>query len=214
MSKRYNLVWDKPEHVIGRFTMVANELARDTRLTGNATKVYLILAQLATLKMYITQDLIGAIAGLSKNGVSAAFKCLYKTDWLEKDTQKYNGRAYTKYLLHYISATAQQQQADTDTALEQEQESEPPQWQESIGGGFDSLHQGQQEETQSQTYSLTQALFMARGAGVEGEALLGFQKYLETMQKNGLDLDCTRINILINDFLSSREFHSGGIMRK
>ena len=146
--------------------------------------------------------------------MSAAFKCLYKTDWLEKDTQKYNGRAYTKYLLHYISATAQQQQADTDTALEQEQESEPPQWQESIGGGFDSLHQGQQEETQSQTYSLTQALFMARGAGVEGEALLNFQRYLETLQKNGIDIDKAKINLLIHEFLASRDFHSGGIMRK
>ena len=213
MSK-YNLTWDKPEHVVGRFTMVANELAKDTRLTGNATKVYLILAQLATLKMYITQDMIRAIAGLSTDGVSAAFKCLYKTGWLEKETQKYNGRAYTKYLLHYISATAMAKQVDTDTALEQEQESEPPQWQESIGGGFDSLHQGQQEETQSQTYTLTQALFMARGAGVEGEALLNFQRYLETLQKNGIDIDKAKINILIHEFLASRDFHSGGIMRK
>ena len=214
MSKLYNLTWDRPAHVDGDFSIIANVLGRDKRVTGNATKVYLILAGLAPLKMYITQDLIGAIAVLSKNGVSAAFRCLYRTDWLEKDTQKYNGRVYTKYLLHYISATAKAKQVDTDTALEQEQESEPPQWQESIGGGFDSLHQGQQEETQSQTYSLTQALFMARGAGVEGEALLNFQRYLETLQKNGVGIDKAKINILIHEFLASRDFHSGGIMRK
>ena len=62
--------------------------------------------------------------------------------------------------------------------------------------------------------SLTQALFMARGAGVEGEALLGFQNYLETLQKNGIDIDKAKINILIHEFLTSRDFHSGGIMRK
>ena len=212
MSKLYNLTWDRPTHVEGNFSIIANVLGRDKRVTGNATKVYLILAGLAPLKMYITQDLIGAIAGLSKNGVSAAFRCLYKTDWLEKDTQKYNGRAYTKYLLHYISATAQQ--TDTDTALEQEQESEPPQWQESIGGGFDSLHQGQEEVPEEQIYSITQALFKANRAGIKGEKLELFQQYLETLLKKGIELDRAKIDILINDFLVSRDFHSSGVMMK
>lgn len=210
MSK-YNLVWDKPEHVSGRFTMVANELAKDTRLTGNATKVYLILAQLATLKMYITQDMIRAIAGLSTTGVSAAFKCLYKTGWLEKETQAYNGKAYTKYLLHFLSVTAQ---AATAQVQEQEQESEPPQWQESIGSGFDSLHQGQEEVPEEQIYSITQALFEATRAGIKGEKLELFQQYLETLLKKGIELDKAKIDILINDFLVSRDFHSSGVMMK
>ena len=214
MSKLYNLTWDRPAHVDGDFSIIANVLGRDKRVTGNATKVYLILAGLAPLKMYITQDLIGAIAGLSKNGVSAAFRCLYKTDWLEKDTQKYNGRAYTKYLLHYISATAMAKQVDTDTALEQEQESEPPQWQESIGGGFDSLHQGQEEVPEEQIYSIAQALFEAHRAGLRGEKLEMFQQYLETLSKKGVDLDKAKLDILINDFLVSRDFHSGGVMLK
>lgn len=210
MSK-YNLTWDKPEHVSGRFTMVANELAKDTRLTGNATKVYLILAQLATLKMYITQDMIRAIAGLSTDGVSAAFKCLYKTGWLEKETQKYNGKPYTKYLLHFLSVTAQ---AAVAQVQEQEQESEPPQWQESIGGGFDSLHQGQEEVPEEQIYSITQALFKANRAGIKGEKLELFQQYLETLLKKGIELDRAKIDILINDFLVSRDFHSSGVMMK
>lgn len=210
MSK-YNLTWDKPEHVSGRFTMVANELAKDTRLTGNATKVYLILAQLATLKMYITQDMIRAIAGLSTDGVSAAFKCLYKTGWLEKETQKYNGKPYTKYLLHFLSVTAQ---AAVAQVQEQEQESEPPQWQESIGGGFDSLHQGQEEVPEEQIYSITQALFEANRAGIKGEKLELFQQYLETLMKKGIELDRAKIDILINDFLVSRDFHSSGVMMK
>lgn len=210
MSK-YNLVWDKPEHVSGRFTMVANELAKDTRLTGNATKVYLILAQLATLKMYITQDMIRAIAGLSTSGVSAAFKCLYKNGWLEKETQTYNGKAYTKYLLHFLSVTAQ---AATAQVQEQEQESEPPQWQESIGSGFDSLHQGQEEVPEEQIYSITQALFEATRAGIKGEKLELFQQYLETLLKKGIELDKAKIDILINDFLVSRDFHSSGVMLK
>lgn len=210
MSK-YNLVWDKPEHVSGRFTMVANELAKDTRLTGNATKVYLILAQLATLKMYITQDMIRAIAGLSTSGVSAAFKCLYKNGWLEKETQAYNGKAYTKYLLHFLSVTAQ---AATAQVQEQEQESEPPQWQESIGSGFDSLHQGQEEVPEEQIYSITQALFEATRAGIKGEKLELFQQYLETLLKKGIELDKAKIDILINDFLVSRDFHSSGVMMK
>lgn len=210
MSK-YNLTWDKPEHVSGRFTMVANELAKDTRLTGNATKVYLILAQLATLKMYITQDMIRAIAGLSTTGVSAAFKCLYKTGWLEKETQKYNGKPHTKYLLHFISVTAQ---AAVAQVQEQEQESEPPQWQESIGGGFDSLHQGQEEVPEEQIYSITQALFEANRAGIKGEKLELFQQYLETLLKKGIELDRAKIDILINDFLVSRDFHSSGVMMK
>ena len=214
MSKLYNLTWDRPTHVEGNFSIIANVLGRDKRVTGNATKVYLILAGLAPLKMYITQDLIGAIAGLSKNGVSAAFRCLYKTDWLEKDTQKYNGRAYTKYLLHYISATATAKQVDTDTALEQEQESEPPQWQESIGSGFDSLHQGQEEAAEEQIYSIAQALFEAHRAGLRGEKLEMFQQYLETLSKKGVDLDKAKLDILINDFLVSRDFHSGGVMLK
>ena len=210
MSK-YNLTWDKPEHVSGRFTMVANELAKDTRLTGNATKVYLILAQLATLKMYITQDMIRAIAGLSTTGVSAAFKCLYKTGWLEKETQNYNGKPYTKYLLHFLSVTAQ---AAVAQVQEQEQESEPPQWQESIGGGFDSLHQGQEEVPEEQIYSITQALFEANRAGIKGEKLELFQQYLETLLKKGIELDRAKIDILINDFLVSRDFHSSGVMMK
>ena len=210
MSK-YNLTWDKPEHVSGRFTMVANELAKDTRLTGNATKVYLILAQLATLKMYITQDMIRAIAGLSTTGVSAAFKCLYKTGWLEKETQKYNGKPHTKYLLHFLSVTAQ---AAVAQVQEQEQESEPPQWQESIGGGFDSLHQGQEEVPEEQIYSITQALFEANRAGIKGEKLELFQQYLETLLKKGIELDRAKIDILINDFLVSRDFHSRGVMMK
>lgn len=210
MSK-YNLTWDKPEHVSGRFTMVANELAKDTRLTGNATKVYLILAQLATLKMYITQDMIRAIAGLSTTGVSAAFKCLYKTGWLEKETQKYNGKPHTKYLLHFLSVTAQ---AAVAQVQEQEQESEPPQWQESIGGGFDSLHQGQEEVPEEQIYSITQALFEANRAGIKGEKLELFQQYLETLLKKGIELDRAKIDILINDFLVSRDFHSSGVMMK
>ena len=210
MSK-YNLTWDKPEHVSGRFTMVANELAKDTRLTGNATKVYLILAQLATLKMYITQDMIRAIAGLSTTGVSAAFKCLYKTGWLEKETQKYNGKPHTKYLLHFPSVTAQ---AAVAQVQEQEQESEPPQWQESIGGGFDSLHQGQEEVPEEQIYSITQALFEANRAGIKGEKLELFQQYLETLLKKGIELDRAKIDILINDFLVSRDFHSSGVMMK
>lgn len=210
MSK-YNLVWDKPEHVSGRFTMVANELAKDTRLTGNATKVYLILAQLATLKMYITQDMIRAIAGLSTSGVSAAFKCLYKNGWLEKETQKYDGKAYTKYLLHFLSVTAQTAAAQVQ---EQEQESEPPQWQESIGSGFDSLHQGQEEVPEEQIYSITQALFEAARAGIKGEKLELFQQYLETLLKKGIELDKAKIDILINDFLVSRDFHSSGVMMK
>ena len=210
MSK-YNLTWDKPEHVSGRFTMVANELAKDTRLTGNATKVYLILAQLATLKMYITQDMIRAIAGLSTTGVSAAFKCLYKTGWLEKETQKYNGKPHTKYLLHFLSVTAQ---AAVAQLQEQEQESEPPQWQESIGGGFDSLHQGQEEVPEEQIYSITQALFEANRAGIKGEKLELFQQYLETLLKKGIELDRAKIDILINDFLVSRDFHSSGVMMK
>lgn len=210
MSK-YNLTWDKPEHVSGRFTMVANELAKDTRLTGNATKVYLILAQLATLKMYITQDMIRAIAGLSTDGVSAAFKCLYKTGWLEKETQNYNGKPYTKYLLHFLSVTAQ---AAVAQVQEQEQESEPPQWQESIGGGFDSLHQGQEEVPEEQIYSITQALFEANRAGIKGEKLELFQQYLETLMKKGIELDRAKIDILINDFLVSRDFHSSGVMMK
>ena len=210
MSK-YNLTWDKPEHVSGRFTMVANELAKDTRLTGNATKVYLILAQLATLKMYITQDMIRAIAGLSTTGVSAAFKCLYETGWLEKETQKYNGKPHTKYLLHFLSVTAQ---AAVAQLQEQEQESEPPQWQESIGGGFDSLHQGQEEVPEEQIYSITQALFEANRAGIKGEKLELFQQYLETLLKKGIELDRAKIDILINDFLVSRDFHSSGVMMK
>lgn len=210
MSK-YNIIWDKPEHVVGRFTMVANELAKDTRLTGNATKVYLILAQLATLKMYITQDMIRAIAGLSTDGVSAAFKCLYKTGWLEKETQNYNGKPYTKYLLHFLSVTAQ---AAVAQVQEQEQESEPPQWQESIGGGFDSLHQGQEEVPEEQIYSITQALFEANRAGIKGEKLELFQQYLETLMKKGIELDRAKIDILINDFLVSRDFHSSGVMMK
>ena len=210
MSK-YNLTWDKPEHVSGRFTMVANELAKDTRLTGNATKVYLILAQLATLKMYITQDMIRAIAGLSTTGVSAAFKCLYKTGWLEKETQKYNGKPHTKYLLHFLSVTAQ---AAVAQVQEQEQESEPPQWQESIGGGFDSLHQGQEEVPEEQIYSITQALFKANRAGIKGEKLELFQQYLETLLKKGIELDKAKIDILINDFLVSRDFHSSGVMMR
>ena len=210
MSK-YNLTWDKPEHVSGRFTMVANELAKDTRLTGNATKVYLILAQLATLKMYITQDMIRAIAGLSTTGVSAAFKCLYKTGWLEKETQKYNGKPHTKYLLHFLSVTAQ---AAVAQVQEQEQESEPPQWQERIGGGFDSLHQGQEEVPEEQIYSITQALFKANRAGIKGEKLELFQQYLETLLKKGIELDRAKIDILINDFLVSRDFHSSGVMMK
>ena len=210
MSK-YNLTWDKPEHVSGRFTMVANELAKDTRLTGNATKVYLILAQLATLKMYITQDMIRAIAGLSTTGVSAAFKCLYKTGWLEKETQKYNGKPHTKYLLHFLSVTAQ---AAVAQVQEQEQESEPPQWQERIGGGFDSLHQGQEEVPEEQIYSITQALFKANRAGIKGEKLELFQQYLETLLKKGIELDKAKIDILINDFLVSRDFHSSGVMMK
>ena len=210
MSK-YNLTWDKPEHVSGRFTMVANELAKDTRLTGNATKVYLILAQLAPLKMYITQDMIRAIAGLSTAGVSAAFKCLYKTGWLEKETQNYNGKPYTKYLLHFLSVTAQ---AAVAQVQEQEQESEPPQWQESIGGGFDSLHQGQEEVPEEQIYSITQALFEATRAGIKGEKLELFQQYLETLLKKGIELDRAKIDILINDFLVSRDFHSSGVMMK
>lgn len=210
MSK-YNLVWDKPEHVSGRFTMVANELAKDTRLTGNATKVYLILAQLATLKMYITQDMIRAIAGLSTTGVSSAFKCLYKNGWLEKETQKYNGKSYTKYLLHFLSVTAQ---VATAQVQEQEQESEPPQWQESIGSGFDSLHQGQEEVPEEQIYSITQALFEATRAGIKGEKLELFQQYLETLLKKGIELDKAKIDILINDFLVSRDFHSSGVMLK
>lgn len=210
MSK-YNLTWDKPEYVSGRFTMVANELAKDTRLTGNATKVYLILAQLATLKMYITQDMIRAIAGLSTDGVSAAFKCLYKTGWLEKETQNYNGKPYTKYLLHFLSVTAQ---AAVAQVQEQEQESEPPQWQESIGGGFDSLRQGQEEVPEEQIYSITQALFKANRAGIKGEKLELFQQYLETLLKKGIELDKAKIDILINDFLVSRDFHSSGVMMK
>ena len=211
MSKLYNLVWDKPEHVIGRFTMVANELAKDTRLTGNATKVYLILAQLAPLKMYITQGMVGTIAGLSVGGVSAAFKCLYKNGWLEKETQTYNGKSHTKYLLHFLSVTAQ---AATAQVQEQEQEGEPPQWQESIGGGFDSLHQGQEEVPEEQIYSIAQALFEAHRAGLRGEKLEMFQQYLETLSKKGIELDRAKIDILINDFLVSRDFHSSGVMMK
>ena len=97
---------------------------------------------------------------------------------------------------------------------EQEQESEPPQWQESIGGGFDSLHQGQEEVPEEQIYSITQALFKANRAGIKGEKLELFQQYLETLLKKGIELDKAKIDILINDFLVSRDFHSSGVMMK
>ena len=211
MRTLYNLPWDRPTHVAGNFSIIASVLGMDKRVTRNATKVYLILAGLAPLTMYITQDLIGAIAGLSKNGVSAAFKCLYKNGWLEKETQTYNGKSHTKYLLHFLSVTAQ---AATAQVQEQEQEGEPPQWQESIGGGFDSLHQGQEEVPEEQIYSIAQALFEAHRAGLRGEKLEMFQQYLETLSKKGVDLDKAKLDILINDFLVSRDFHSGGVMLK
>ena len=41
-----------------------------------------------------------------------------------------------------------------------------------------------------------------------------FQQYLETLSKKGVDLDKAKLDILINDFLVSRDFHSSGVMLK